>query len=160
MGNVVNRALNCSAINSSLDQGVLLRMQPPAQFVALTCRNALLFPQAADLQAMFKTGRGAVIAARQNPLVFDNEGPDLSPEAGGAAGHHPGDVHEVLVPIRPAGDTTGLASRREQPAGPLLKSRAPGKPVPAFLRINVTFRVLTGDIRFVPHVIAPAPEPI
>ena len=39
VSNIINRTLDGNPVNSSLNQGVLLCMQTPAQFVALTRRN-------------------------------------------------------------------------------------------------------------------------
>ena len=54
-----------------LDDRVLLGMEPAAEFVTLTGRNAKFLAQTADFRAMGDTGRRSVIARGEDilPLV-------------------------------------------------------------------------------------------
>ena len=65
-----------------LDDGVLLGVEGPAEFVPLAGGDAELFTEAADFQAVLDARRCAVVARGQDPLFPDEDGTDVTAEAG------------------------------------------------------------------------------
>jgi hypothetical protein len=65
-----------------LDNRILLGMETAAEFVSFPGWDSLPLAEATDVQAMFQSGRGAVVAGGQDLFVFDQHGPYLPSQAG------------------------------------------------------------------------------
>ncbi len=92
VGDVGAGPLGAHAMQRGLDDGVLLGVQR-AHAVAVD-------HQVADIIAVGRSDRRAVVAGGENAPVAHQHGPDVRPIAGAALGHGEGDIHEVVVPAR------------------------------------------------------------
>jgi hypothetical protein len=81
-----------------LDNRVLLGMQSPTEFVALTGNDTEPFPHAADFHAMGDSGRRPVVTGSKDIPVLDDYGAHFSSHAGGTPRHKMRDFHEVFIP--------------------------------------------------------------
>ena len=95
---VKSRTTNRNAVVSCLDDGILFRMQAPAQFVAFPRGDAKLLAQAACIEAMFQSRGSPIVPGGQDFLVLHKNGADLPSDAGGPLRNQMGDIHEVLFP--------------------------------------------------------------
>ena len=83
-----------------LDNGILLGMDTPAQFVPLAGRDIQFFPQAANFLAVPDIGRGSVISGGQNLFVLHDNRTNSPAEASRAFCNQRCDIHEVGFPRR------------------------------------------------------------
>jgi hypothetical protein len=83
-----------------LDNGILLGVKAPAEFMALSGRDTQLFTKAADVQTVGETGRSPIVACRQDLLIFDQNGAHMSSQASRTFGDEMSDIHEVFFPGR------------------------------------------------------------
>ncbi len=83
-----------------LDDRVLLGMKAPAELMSFSGRNPLSLAEAPDIQAVFQTGRRAVVTRGQNLFVFDEDGPHLSSNARGPFRDEVSNIHEIFFPGR------------------------------------------------------------
>jgi hypothetical protein len=74
-------------------------MNRPAELMAGAA--GYTFPGAAHLVAVLQPGRRTIVASGEDPLVPDEHRSYLVPEAGGSPGHNGGNLHEVLIQMRP-----------------------------------------------------------
>jgi hypothetical protein len=74
-------------------------MDGSAKFVASPTCNALA--GTAYLVAVLNASGRSIVSRRQQPLVLDEERSHLVSEAGGPLGDYAGDLHEVLIQVRP-----------------------------------------------------------
>src|SRR3990172_11318531 len=91
-------AFYACAVFGGLDDGVLLGMEPAAYLVPLAGRYAEFFPQASAVIAVLHAGGSAIIPCGEDIFVLHDNGPDLSPEAGGAPLHKVRDLHKIFIP--------------------------------------------------------------
>ena len=89
------------AMDRSLYDRVLLRMDPPAQLMVLALRHMQLFPQAANFPAVGHSLGSAVVACSENLFVFYDNRADTAAQAGRTLADHLGDLHKIMVPVRP-----------------------------------------------------------
>jgi hypothetical protein len=86
-----------------LDNGILLGVKAPAEFMAFSGGDSELFTKATDLQTVGQTGRSSIVSCRQDLLIFDQNGANMSSQTGRAFGDEMGDIHEVFFPGRSEG---------------------------------------------------------
>jgi len=98
MGAIEHRVSGAGAIETSLDDGVLLRVHTPAEFMVLSGGHILLFPQATHIGAMSYTFGTAVVAAGEYLVVFHEDSAYLAAQTSAASGGQKGHFHEVLLP--------------------------------------------------------------
>ena len=115
-GRVERGALDRHPVDGRLDDRVLLGVDGAAQLVTLSRRDAELLAQAADVEAVRRVARGAVVAGGEDALVAHEDGPDLTAQARGARGGLARELEEVLVP--------GRATRRRPARGARVRGAA------------------------------------
>jgi hypothetical protein len=82
VGAVEGGAGGLDAVNGGLDDRVLLGMDGAAFFVHCAGGNVLGNAHAANIQAMGKASRSAVVTGGQNPIVTNNNGTDFVSQTG------------------------------------------------------------------------------
>lgn len=90
-------AVDAHAEVRRLRDGVLLGMDASAQLVPSARRYIHLLSDAPHLLAMASALGRTVVSCGENPLVFDDDGSDLSPQTGGSCRYQTGHLHEILV---------------------------------------------------------------
>jgi hypothetical protein len=73
-------------------------MKATTKLVAFAGWNALLFPEAADIQAMTDAGRRSVITCRNNPFIHDQNCPDEPSGTSGTLSYQFSYRHEIFMP--------------------------------------------------------------
>jgi hypothetical protein len=73
-------------------------MKAAAELVSFSGRNPLFLAEATDIKTVLQPGWSTIITGGQNLLVFDEDSPHLSPQAGGSFGDEVSNVHEVFFP--------------------------------------------------------------
>ena len=101
IGAVETSPLYADTVESRLDDGVLLRMQPAAEFMTFARRNLQFLPHAPDIKTMLKPGRGPIVPGGQNSAVTDQNRSNPSPQASGTSGNEGGNVYKVIIPVWP-----------------------------------------------------------
>jgi hypothetical protein len=86
-----------------LDNGILLGVKAPTEFMAFSGGNTKLFTKAADIQTVGKAGRSPIVPCRKDLLIFNKNGTHMSSQTRRAFGHKMGDIHEVFFPGRSEG---------------------------------------------------------
>src|SRR5660398_181653 len=118
------RALVCR-----LDNGILLRVQPPTEFVPLPRGNSHCRPQPTTLRTVLQSPRRSVISGGQNlPITYQNRSPP-SAFTGGSPRENLRNLHEVAMPARahyPSPDSIRSVFRKpsNQVARPELSGKA------------------------------------
>jgi hypothetical protein len=82
----------------SLDNRILLSMKAAAEFVSFSRGDPLFLAEATDVQAVFQPGRSSIVTGGQNLLIFDEDSPYLSSQAGGSFGNEMSNIHEIFFP--------------------------------------------------------------
>lgn len=100
VGTVECAAAKSDAVQSALNNRVLLGMNSPAKFMTLARWNMTLFPETPGFGAMLDARRCAIIAGSQDMLVPDDDRPDLATQTGGPLGYHVGKFHKISIPGR------------------------------------------------------------
>jgi hypothetical protein len=100
IGAVKGRPLDPYPMVGRLDNGILLGVKAPAEFMAFSGRDTQLFTKATDVQTVGETGRSPIVACGQDLLIFDQNGAHMSSQTGRAFGNEMGDIHEVFFPGR------------------------------------------------------------
>jgi len=83
-----------------LNDGVLLAVRADALAESLTAHAEGIAARAAALIAVSHSARGPVVSGGDDAAVDGDDSPDLALHTVAPAGSHPGDAHEVLVPVR------------------------------------------------------------
>lgn len=97
---VYGRAFDGDAMESCLDDRVLLGMDGTADLMPLTRRDRHLIAQAAKFQAI-RCARGSpIVSGSQNTLIPDYNRPHVMTSACGALSDKERQFHEILVPVR------------------------------------------------------------
>ena len=117
VGTIQGRPANRDAMIGRLDDGILLGMEAPAKLVALTRRNGLLLPKAADIQTVLQAGGSSVVSCGQDFFVSHQDSTHLPSKARRPFSDEMGDIHEVFVPGRPGGIGHGHARWMPYPVG-------------------------------------------
>jgi hypothetical protein len=89
---------NAYAMNSRLNNNILLGMQSAAKLVTLARRDLHLFANAPGLKAVSESGRRTIITGGQNAFILNSHSTHLSSQAGGTFSHQVGDPHIVFIP--------------------------------------------------------------
>lgn len=97
VGAVEDGVFDGDAEYGCLYDGVLFGVEAAAYFVSLSWGDVHLFAEAADFGAVFESFGCAVVSGAEDVFVFDEDGADLSSEAGAAGGDEMGHFHEVFV---------------------------------------------------------------
>ena len=97
---VQRASLDAAAHAGRLDDGVLLRVQAPAQLVHLAGGHVELLAQAAGLFAVPDALGYAVVAGGDDAVILYDDRPHPSAQAGAALTGELRHFHEVLIPSR------------------------------------------------------------
>ena len=100
-GRIDRAILDAHAEICRLNDGVLFRMDPSAEFVPGTRRDLHLFPDASEGLAVLGTLGRSVVSGGEDALVLDDDRTHLPPETCGSLGYQECHLHEILVIIGP-----------------------------------------------------------
>jgi hypothetical protein len=103
IGAVKGRSLDPHPVVGCLDNGILLSVKTPAEFMAFSGGNTKLFTKAAHIQTVGEAGRSSIVTCGQDLLIFNKNGAHMSSQTRRAFSHEMGDIHEVFFPGRAEG---------------------------------------------------------
>ena len=85
MGDIYRSAAYGNAVESGLNNRVLLSMETSAQFMAFAGRHIQLFPETGLICTVRDVGRRAVVARGEDSFIHHDDGSDAAADASAAA---------------------------------------------------------------------------